>query len=181
MKSVGDEQRIQALFCEFTAREVYSGPKFEMLWTAVEIAPRKQQRGLKGSLIVIMSAGAIAIVLSAALWKTSRPTETANSNLTASPETISTRVTTVANEPPKRLVIRSKHHRQKLHLSVLQGRKDLTVMEKSVALSRWQSPTDLLMDFTSGSAIWSSLPQLNESVHELKAFLPTNEVKESNQ
>jgi hypothetical protein len=49
-------------------------------------------------------------------------------------------------------------------------------------LSRWQSPTDILMTSPT-TVVLNSLPQLDESAEELKQFLPkkNDTMKESNQ
>ena len=56
------------------------------------------------------------------------------------------------------------------------------VARQAALLSSWRSPTETLMNSPAGMALYS-LPQLNQSVNELKSFLPKNNVaiKESNQ
>jgi len=182
MKSVGDEQRIQALFREFTTHELHDLPTFNRLWSA-EVGLPREHVSFKRSSIVIASTAVIAVVFSLAIWKSPEPAKTSNpSSYTGSPKKMLALVAPIATETPKRIVIHvARRRRHNSQLSAQRRKMELSMMEKSLALSRWQSPTSLIMEFATSSAVARSLPQLTESVRDLKSFLPNAELKESNQ
>jgi hypothetical protein len=70
----------------------------------------------------------------------------------------------------------SRPNRRRIH------QPDRAAITEAALLSRWQSPTRIFMQ-SPAAVNFSSLPQLNKSLEELKQFLPRNTelTKESNQ
>jgi hypothetical protein len=174
MELGGDEKRIQALFSELALENLTGTPGFENLWIRAEsIAPARGRR-LRGSILVICAAllVAVASLLSVSFWYASSSADATN----IAPQEIPT----VAAPDLLAWTMQQPHStRQRKPVGRKQSARALPT-EMSL-LSNWQSPTETCLQ--SPAVRLSSLPQLNQSVQDLKEFLTkSNEaMKESNQ
>jgi hypothetical protein len=185
MKLGGDENKIQALFCELSLEDQSYTPRFENLWNRAEATRPAQVRGFSRSAVVITSVLTIAAACSFAAWSwysSTQPTQNVV-NIALQTPAITHAITRVL-EPDKPISavdpFRPRHERQKRVARQRQIERALT--REAAMLSSWQSPTEKFMQSPTRFVL-NSLPQLNQSVQDLQLFLPKNNelMKESNQ
>jgi hypothetical protein len=180
MELGGNEKRIQALFSELSFQDQSCAPRFETLWTtATAPAP---VRGFSGSVIAIATALIIA-ACSLGAWSWYRSNRSpAGHAVGVEPPTISTPLVQEATSRASTVgTVRSNPRPRQKRLTRLR-QTERAVMRKAVMLASWQSPTQRFIQ-SPAKSVFNSLPQLNQSVQELKLFLPKNNelMKESNQ
>jgi hypothetical protein len=186
MEWAGEEKRIQALFSESSLQDQSAAPRFERIWARAETAPPPSVRISSKSLLVIASAVLIVAASAFATWSWSRATQSATQQLvkivtepaaTPSPQ-LASQLAQKSKRLPVYIRIRQAHQQRPARVRQLQR----TAINEAALLSRWQSPTQPLMQFAPTVDL-NSLPQLNQSVEALKQFLPANAdlKKESNQ
>lgn len=183
MDLAGEEKRIQALFSEASLQDRSTVPSFKRLWASAEIRATRTAVRISGRFVFTI-ASVVLIVATATFgaWSFYKSVSTQH-NATIAPQP----VLTPLRQPPQ-LVQQSNHaseirnhaRRQKRFTRAPQMQR--SSLNEAALLSRWQSPTQLLMQF-SKTVDLSSLPQLNQSAEALKQFLPANAdlKKESNQ
>jgi len=188
MELAGDEKRIRALFSELSFEDQICAPRFERLWNGAEnrhSGGAARVRRFRTSAAVIafgVACFVAACVLAVWSWSAtstkSQVQNVANVVPQVTPE-VPTPAGRDANNPPVRP---RSHAGRKQNIKQAIARHRSTEWTTQVeTLSRWQSPTNILMASPTG-VVFNSLPQLNESAEELKQFLPKNEgMKESNQ
>jgi len=186
MELAGEEKRIQALFSETSLHDRSIAPKFERLWDNAETAKPATVR--ISSQLVLAFASVVLIVAASvfAAWSWYRTTPTTTQHdVKIAPAPVVTPVPQPApqlaqNEKrlPSAITTRPVHQK----IITRTPRLQRAALNEVALLSRWQSPTQLLMQF-SKTVDLNSLPQLNQSVEALKQFLPANAdlKKESNQ
>ena len=182
MELVGEEKKIQALFSELRLADEQATPSFAGVWNRAQLQPRMRVSPLSFSFAAAAFAVFVAVV-ALALWSSSRP-QPAQPNHTVAvtpviPATPS--VTPPATSGPTPKVISVDEQRQaarnlRAARFAARQRADLLAARRAeirdaTAISSWQSPTATLLS-SQNDALLNSLPQLNESVKELKSFLP---------
>lgn len=169
----GDEKRIQALFSELALQDSSRTPRFEKLWRLAQ-EPRAPQFRRRWA---VVTAGALVVAACLiAAWSWSRSIESLPPEaFNLLPQTISTPVVPSVHEPEKPLVLSDlpkaeprRQRRMTRHQQV-----EPTVITNAALLSQWQSPTQRFMEAPAGAAL-PALPQLNQSVEDLKLFLSRN-------
>ena len=184
MELAGEEKRIQALFSEASLLDRSTAPAFERLWARAEFATtRAPVRGNRHLVLAIASVVLIVAASAFASWSWYRfvPATTQSDVRIASQPVVSP-----LPAPAPQLALQPRYSDNKtrpVHLKRARSPQFQRAAVNEVALlSRWQSPTQVLMQF-SKTVDLSSLPQLNQSVEALKQFLPANTdlKKESNQ
>ena len=181
MALAGDEKKIRALFSELALQDQSAAPAFAELWLNAAIKDPAPVRGLSTPLLVISAA---LLIAASGMWSWYRFTRSAPEQAVhVSPQPISTSSLQLAQEP-KHVTTDDASPRYR------QGRQNKQRIrplerpgtEQAALLSRWQSPTQLLMKSPAAVDL-NSVPQLNQSVEKLKQFLPRNteQTKESNQ
>ena len=183
MELAGEEKRIQALFSETSLDNRSTAPRFEELWTSAEIAATHAPVR-NGSHFVLAIASIVLIVAAStfAAWSWYKATSTATQHdAKVAPEPIAVPLPApqLAQNSKRAVEITTRPvHQKRARVPQLQR----PAINEAALLSRWQSPTQLLMQF-SKTVDLSSLPQLNQSAEALKHFLPANTdlKKESNQ
>ena len=172
MELGGDEKRIRALFSEFSCEDHNITPRFEPLWqrAAAPAQPRHP-----GPSIAILASVLIGLTFGMASWLNYKSVQSAA-------EINAVNITPLiipAPNPGPTIIERSSHHPRKPARRSQPGR---SVTTEAALLSSWQSPTAKFLSSPTNSG-FSSLPQLNQSVEDLKSFLPKNNemLKESNQ
>ena len=180
MELVGEEKKIQALFSELRLADEQAAPSFVGVWSRAQLRPRARVSPLNFSLAAAAFAVFVAVV-ALALWSNSRPqTPQPSREIAAGPVTAPvTPGSTTGDEPLKVLPTKEQPRvsrnaraarfaaRQKAELLAARH----TEIRDATAISSWQSPTATLLS-SQNDALLNSLPQLNESVKELKSFLP---------
>ena len=193
MEGVGDEKRIQALFSELAVQDQFRAPRFERLWSRAEIkrsTPARYFSKARVAIVVTVVMIVAAIALTAWSWFSAQTKSSLHNAVNvptiiprSAPGVRDTGDTSGANNSDSATlaVDRPRSHPPRKKRSLKFRVTDSAVTDAAL-LSRWQSPTDILMQ-SPASVVWNSLPQLNESAEELKQFLPKNHeaTKESNQ
>jgi hypothetical protein len=179
MELVG-EKRIQALFSELRLADEQTVPSFAEVWNRAQSRTYRPQRAFNLS-FVAATALLVCALVSLALW--SRQWQPKAGALVSVPPipTVSPRQVAAVSEvnPPapgqKGVGTRSKPRALKLSsrrqgLLLAANRKAAHDVK---AIASWQSPTVALLDSPSDELL-KTLPQLNQTVDELKSFLPSS-------
>ena len=174
MDSAGDKTRIRALFCELSLEDQSAAPRFEELWRRAETTAPDSLRNSSTSLMLLVSAIALAALCSFALWSRYRSAQPAQ--VAVSP----THTLPRAREEEKVVVVTQRKSPQQFQKKVARQRKIQRRVQDLAMLSNWQSPTGSFLQFPV-SPVFKSLPQLDQSARELESFLPNNDVKEFKQ
>jgi hypothetical protein len=180
MELVGEEKRIQALFSEVRLADEQTIPSFVGVWNRAQAKTIRPQRAFNLS-FVAATALLVCALVSLAWW---------SRHWQRSPEVIANAPAVPASSPAKaggenkeanssppvgrRVASSSKSNAIKLAarreaLLVAANRK---ATHEAKAIASWKSPTATLLDSSSGELL-KSLPQLNQTVDELKSFLPS--------
>jgi len=180
MELVGEEKKIQALFSELRLADEQAAPSFAGVWNRAQLRPRARVSPLKFSFAAAAFAVLVAVV-ALALWSNSRPqTSQPTREIAAAPVTAPvTPGSTASHEPtgilPKQEQPRVSRNDRAARFAARQKAELLAARRAEIrdatAISSWQSPTATLLS-SQNDALLNSLPQLNESVKELKSFLP---------
>ncbi|HVS83505.1 MAG TPA: hypothetical protein VHE60_17380 [Pyrinomonadaceae bacterium] len=179
MELVGDEKKIQALFSELRLADEQAAPSFVGVWNRAQLRPRRRVGPLNLSFVATALVVCVA-VFALALWSRSRQqTPQPNRQIAATTATPSVTPESTTTYEPQILRIKEQPRvsrngraakfaaRQRAEL--LAARR--AEIRDATAISSWQSPTATLLS-SQNDALLNSLPQLNESVKELKSFLP---------
>ena len=179
MELVGEEKKIQALFSELRLADEQAAPSFAGVWNRAQLRPRARVSQLNFSLAAAAFAVFVAVV-ALALWSNSRPqTPQPGRQIAAAPSTPAVTAVSMTGDEPLKVPTKEQPRvsrntraarfaaRQKAEL--LAARR--AEIRDATAISSWQSPTATLLS-SQNDALLNSLPQLNESVKELKSFLP---------
>lgn len=182
MELTGDEKRIQALFSERSREDAQHAPRFEKLWRAASVA--EQTPRFRGSLILKVAAAATAIVVITIIFAvSSRDQAPLRQNArNMAPQPIASPTATRAAEPENKVAhLRTRPRATRRRTLARRQQRELVPAQQAALLANWKSPTEKFLTSPT-SSVFNSLPQLNESVKELQAFLSTDESsKESNQ
>lgn len=184
MALAGDEKRIQALFSESALHDRKAAPAFEELWASAARKTSAPVRGVNRTLLVVTAVALLIVATSWGAWSWYRSTRSAPEQIVNSaPQTVSPPPFQQVAQQPKQLTADfpfkprpSRPNRHRIHQS------ERPAIAEAALLYRWQSPTRTFMQ-SPAAVNFSSLPQLNKSLEELKQFLPRNTelTKESNQ
>jgi hypothetical protein len=183
MELVGDEKKIQALFSELRLADQQAAPSFVGVWN------RAQSRtpARLSSLNLRFAAAAFVVfvaVFALALWSSSqRQIAPPNNVVAVAPVTIPatppvTNDSTLPTAPPKGISDAERRQalrNQRAARFAARQRAELLAARRAAirdakAIASWKSPTATLLS-SQNDALLSSLPQMNESVKELKSFL----------
>lgn len=181
MELVGDEKRIQALFSELRLADEQTVPSFAAVWNRTQSRTYQPQRAFNLS-FVAATALLVCALVSLALW--SRQWQRKPDALvsvppvtTASPAQV---VVVKQDVNPPTPVQRSIGYSYKSHALKLAARRRSLLLAanrkaayEAKAIASWQSPTKTLLD-SSSDELLKSLPQLSQTVDELKSFLPSS-------
>jgi len=179
MELVGEEKKIRVLFSELRLADEQAAPSFAGVWNRAQLRPRTRVSPLNFSFVATAFAVCVALV-ALALWSSSRQ-QTPQPNRTVAVTPGTPPVTPPARTESAPKVISAAEQRQaarNLRAARLAARQKAELLaarraeiRDATAISSWQSPTATLLS-SQNDALLNSLPQLNESVKELKSFLP---------
>ena len=174
MELAGEEKRIQALFSEASLHDHSTAPAFKKLWARAEFVATEAPVRVNRHLVLAIASAVLIVTASAfAAWSWSRfiPATQPDARIASQP------VVGPLPAPAPQLALQSKYKDSKnrpVHLKRSRTpQPQRASLNEAALLSRWQSPTQLLMQF-SKTVDLSSLPQLNQSAEALKQFLPAN-------
>lgn len=182
MELVGEEKRIQALFSGSRLADEQTTPSFAGVWNRAQAKTSRTQRAFNLSFVAATALLVCALVSLA--WWVSRSQRSQEAMVASAPSITNSAPQNVVpaavqpvndaggqpvNNPrssnnPR--VVRSAARRQTV--TVASSQKTL---RDAKAIEDWQSPTATLLD-SSSDALLKSVPQLNQSVDDLKSFLP---------
>jgi hypothetical protein len=183
MELVGEEKRIQALFSEARLADEQTLPSFAGVWNRAQAKTNRPQRAFNLSFVAATALLVCALVSLA--WWVSRSRQSQDVLIASAPSITNSAPQNVkpaavqplnnagdqpVNKPrsgnnPR--VVRSAAKRQAV--TVASNQKTL---RDAKAIEDWQSPTATLLD-SSSDALLKSVPQLNQTVDDLKSFLPS--------
>ncbi len=180
MELTGHEKSIQDLFCELKREDASRVPAFPGVWNRAEMSHPRSRQEFKVSFAFI-SAALVVVLFGLALWARNRPQhqglnprvagELKQPNVVLPPATTKSELTETVALAPK---MRFKHGRTNRR-SIGVRQSELTAMNgnlrETLLISIWHSPTAALMQSPADDLL-TSLPQIDQSVAELKSFLP---------
>jgi hypothetical protein len=182
MELVGEEKRIQALFSEARLADEQTTPSFVGVWNRAQSKTTRTQRAFNLS-FVAATALLVCALVSLAWWVNSAqrnqqavvtnvpPITNGGGIKVVQPSTVPAplAVTPLAVTHP-----RSNERSRVLKLAAQRQAALVAANKKAAqdakAIESWQSPTATLLD-SSSDELLKSLPQLNQTVDELKSFL----------
>jgi hypothetical protein len=186
MELVGEEKKIQALFSELRLADEQAAPSFVGVWNRAQLRTRTRVSPLNFSLAATAFAVFVAVVV-LALWSSSRPQAPPTNQTVAvapatspfTPATLPVTPTTTTEPTPKVItVVEQRQAARNLRAARFAARQRAELLaarraeiRDATAISSWKSPTATLLS-SQNDALLNSLPQLNESVKDLKSFLP---------
>jgi hypothetical protein len=178
MELVGEEKRIQALFSEVRFADEQTTPSFAGVWNRARARNLRPRRAFNLS-FVAATALLICALVSLAWWSTrwqrnSEVIAIAPPAPVVSPANIPVDKPKVAS-PLVRLAT-FKRSSPAIRLSTLRETSLLAANRRAThdakAIASWKSPTATLLDSPS-EGLLKSLPQMNQTVDEMKSFLPS--------
>jgi Na+/phosphate symporter len=180
MELVGEEKRIQALFSEVRFADEQTAPSFVGMWNRAQAKTTRTQRAFNLS-FVAATALLVCALVSLAWWV---------NRAQRSQQGVVANVPPITNVGPKNVVqpllkavveftpVPQPHSGDRSRALKLVARRQAVLMaanrkaaRDAKAIESWQSPTATLLD-SSSDELLKSLPQLNQTVDELKSFLP---------
>lgn len=183
MELVGEEKKIQALFSEARLADAVTTPTFARVWNRAE-AQRYRPRKAFNLAFAGATALLVCALVSLAWWSTRSPK---NHDIVATAPPVTVPVTPAqpqqngagsAVKPrslvPGRLVstARSNAIRLAARREAILLAANMKAAQEAKAIASWKSPTATLLDSPSDDLI-KSLPQMNQTVNEMKSFLPS--------
>jgi hypothetical protein len=178
MELVGDEKKIQALFSELRLADQQATPIFVGVWNRAQSRTPARLSSLKLRFAAAAFVVCVA-VFALALWSNSRQ-QIAPPNRTAAVTPATSPVMPAANTGPTSKGLSDAEQlraARSLRAARLAAHKRAELLaarraeiREATAIASWKSPTATLLS-SQNDALLSSLPQLNESVKELKSFL----------
>lgn len=182
MASIGNDQKIRALYSELKSADEQTVPGFTAVWHRAQSRSIKPRAAFNLSFVTAIALLIFALATLAIWSRYSQPTAPAEAYATVpagsdfpvalinkGPEVLAPIVPNKENHPSVKLrPTRSVAQRQPLLIA------NAKVAKEAKALESWQSPTASLLS-SSSDDLFKSLPQLNENASELKSFLPNRE------
>lgn len=178
MKTIGEQQNFQTLFCELRLENERLAPRFSGVWNTAQARSRPRV----GFKFAFVATGALVVVslLSLALVLGGRASNQQQESRVVNPPASPTNgpASGGLETTPKPIVtLRSNYRfastRRAMKLGKLRRLKAPREYEfrDALAVSNWQSPTAMLMDSPADDVLMS-VPQLYRSVNQLMSFLP---------
>lgn len=180
MELVGEEKRIQALFSEAKFADEQTTPSFAGVWNRAQARTYRPRKAFNLA-FVAATALLVCALVSLAWWST---------RWQRNPEVLARApqppVVTAANLPINKVKTESpeipvrpagfKHTSPVIRLNTSRDAALIAANRKAAqdakAIASWKSPTATLLDSPSDGLL-KSLPQMNQTVDEMKSFLPS--------
>ena len=184
MELVGEEKRIQALFSEARLADEQTMPSFVGVWNRAQSQTMRRPHRAFNLSFVAATALLVCALVSLAWWvnhsqRNAKPVvAVALPTAPVGPVPAVENAGAVQTSAVVQSGIRSYRSDSKSRAIKLAARRQAVLVaanKKAVsdakAIESWQSPTATLLD-SSSDELLKSLPQLNQTVNELKSFLP---------
>jgi hypothetical protein len=182
MELVGEEKRIQALFSEARLADEQTTPSFVGVWNRAQSKTVFTQRAFNLS-FVAATALLVCTLVSLAWWvnRSQQNQQAVVANVPPITTGGGVKLVQPATTPAPLHVMAVTHPRSNERSRVLKlaAQRQAVLMaankkaaEDAKAIESWQSPTATLLASPSDGLL-KSLPQLNQTVDELKSFLPS--------
>ena len=179
MELLGEEKKIQALFSQLRHDDEQTVPSFAATWSRAQSKTYRPRRAFNLS-FVAATALLVCALVSLALWSRQWPQNHSASiaSVPVAPTSVPVRVNIERSEttPPQPVQKTSSPRSRALKLATrreaLLAAANRKATHEAQAIASWQSPTASLLDSPSDELL-KSLPQLNQTVDELKSFLPS--------
>lgn len=180
MELVGEEKRIQALFSEARVADQQLTPSFAQVWNR---AQAKSYRPRKAFNLAFVAATALLVCALAALALWSTRWQSNSEKLALAPSLPMSAPAHLPTDKPKEsspaTPVRpgvTKHRTPVIRLNKVREAALMAANRKAAqdakAIASWKSPTATLLDSPSDGLL-KSLPQMNQTVDEMKSFLPS--------
>ena len=182
MELTGNEQRIQALFSELKLVDKRNTPQFAPMCDRARSETATRWHSFTFS-FAVTTAAAVFVVAIFSLWLWSARWQRAQAirDIARAPAATNGLPGQAANQPQPEEMSAGKQHNysspKPRALRVAARRQAAMLAARRVEIlnaakvSGWRSPTTTLLR-SPGDEVLTSLPQLNETVDELKSFLP---------
>jgi hypothetical protein len=178
MELIGEEKKIRALFSEARFADEQTVPSFAGVWNRALARTTRTHRAF--SLLFVAATAVLVCALVALAWWTNRSPRSQEIIATV-PPIINVGPQNIAQPPVKALVgftqvSRPQGSERSRALKLAARRQAFLIAANrkaardAKAIEIWQSPTVTLLD-SSSDGLLKSLPQLNQTVNELKSFL----------
>jgi len=179
MELVGEEKRIQELFSGLRLADEQTVPSFAASWSRARSRTYRPQKAFNLSFVAataLLVCGLVSLALWSKQWQrnsvalvsvapvtTARPADAVAVNQDVNPPTP---VQATSSGKSRALKLAARRH------SLLLAANRRAAYEAK-AIASWQSPTASLLDSPSDELL-KTLPQLNQTVDELRSFLPSS-------
>jgi hypothetical protein len=181
MELIGDEKRIPALFSEARLADEQSAPGFAGVWNRAQSQTFRPRKAFNLA-FVAATALLVCALVSLAWWSTRwQQKPVAIATVPTSAPALSP-VSNPVNQPkvePLKNTVRPATLRPRSPVIKLGSRSEdpmVAANQKATrdakAIASWQSPTSTLLD-SPNDGLLKSLPQMNQTVDEMKSFLPS--------
>jgi len=180
MELIGEEKRIPALFSEARLADEQTAPSFARVWNRAQAKTYRPRKAF--NLAFVAATVLLVCALGSLAWWSMR--WQGNSELVATIRSAAVAApVTIAAHPPKAPVPSADFRPATVHAkpSIMRLKPraedsllaaDQKATREAKAIAAWQSPTSTLLDSSSNSLL-KSLPQMNQTVDEMKSFLPS--------
>jgi len=181
MELAGEEKRIHALFSEVRLADEQTTPSFAGVWNRAQSKTMRWHRAFNLS-FVAATALLVCALASLAWWANYSPRTREAVVVNIPPITNGGVIKNVAQKdvpqggvykvPELKPVMQPRLSARSRALRLAVAHQAVLVVANTKAIESWQSPTATLLD-SSSDELLKSLPQLNQTVDELKSFLPS--------
>jgi hypothetical protein len=179
MELVGEEKRIRELFSELRLADERTFPSFAATWSRAQSRTYRPQRAFNFSFVAataLLVCALVSLALWSRQWQRNSVALVSIPQVTTAPPADAVAVNQDVNPPipvqgtssRKSRALKSAARRQSLLLAA-----NRRAAYEAKAIASWQSPTAALLDSPSDELL-KTLPQLNQTVDELKSFLPSS-------
>jgi hypothetical protein len=180
MDLIGEEKRIRALFSEVRFADEQITPSFVGGWNRAQSKTTRTHRAF--NLSFVAATALLVCALAALAWWASRSPRSQEIIATV-PPIANVGPTNVVEPPVEAYVgftpVPRPHYSERSRALRLAARRQAVLIaankkaaRDAQAIESWQSPTAKLLD-SSSDGLLKSLPRLNQTVDELKSFLPS--------
>lgn len=180
MEFSGEEKKLQALFSELKTADEETAPRFARVWNRAQPGARRVRAF--NPAFVAATALLVCAVVSLLVWSrysqpTERPSVAKVETTVSKPANVnSVSTATIVSEPGVTIAGPVKEKRPSTPKASRRNSTQLAANRKltrdAKAITDWESPTSALLS-SSSDALFSSLPQFNQSTSDLKSFLPS--------
>ena len=180
MELPGEEKKIQALFSQLRLDDEQMVPSFAATWSRAQSKTYRPRRAFNLSFVAataLLVCALVSLAFWSRQWERSHPALVANVPATPTVGPVPVVIEHPETNPPRPVqkgIVSSRRSRAlkwAAHREALLAAANRKATYEAQAIASWQSPTATLLDSPSDELL-KSLPQLNQTVDELKSFLP---------